>query len=468
MSLLSMLFITAASAVILLLHHASAAALVIHDDSSGPGRHAPPRPFDAPDVEYENHPFDQYRHLYDDNYRRLDNRERRLHSNDDAALRSPKMRWLNNNEEDVVPLSNNNSEEETLQTTYTTTTLDPTTDSLYQPLRIQFDVRHLIQEMDLARSSGNTLVMTKLQLLIYEVLPMTAQVWGDTLRVIPVKGGIYPLAARGSSVEAWVPNDVDVGDVEDEDGGVEQQDTSSSSSSSSSSSGNDVNTASVLYEDPVRVFYCPDATTSGISGGADLLIYATVNRHCGGQIDFFPQAQEAGGGGAGSTLASALSCQRDQYDRPITGSIDFCLSGMDGTTRVDVDEAIAQKEAQGFGPTPNDNGENVIVGSTGASMKWNGWFGKSLDLESPLESNVDVIQYSAGVAIHGELCLYIGNELILVLFLFFSMQACSHEMTNHTFLLCQKLATSLGYHPIASLTFVIPLQAIHSLHAHSH
>ena len=85
MSLLSMLFITAASAVMLLLHHASAAALVIHVDSSGPGRHAPPRPIDAPDVEYENHPFDQYRHLYDDNYRRLDNRERRLHPNDDAA-----------------------------------------------------------------------------------------------------------------------------------------------------------------------------------------------------------------------------------------------------------------------------------------------------------------------------------------------------------------------------------------------
>eukprot|EP00986_Skeletonema_menzelii_P010780 scaffold5381_cov150-Skeletonema_menzelii.AAC.10 len=407
------IIITAASAAILL--HASAAAL-INDDSGTSNawkeihkpRHAPTRPAEAPDVEYENHPFDQYRHLYDGTH--ILDRKRRLQKND--ALRSQKIRWLNNEEDEDVP-SDNDGEETTKTTessppspTYTTTTLDPTTDSLYQPLRIQFDVSNLIQVMELARSSGNTLVMTKLQLLIYEVLPMTAQVWGDTLRVIPVKGGIYPLAARGSSVEAWVPNDTQDGGDE---GGMEQQDTSSSSSSSGNKDG--TATASVLYDDPVRIFYCPDATTSGISGGADLLIYATVNRHCGGQIDFSPtnrnnnrrmksgtHPQQAGG--AGSTLASALSCQRDQYDRPITGSIDFCLSGMDGTTRVDVDEAIAQKEAKGFGPSPNDNGENVIVGSTGASMKWNGWFGKSMDLESPLESNVDVVQYSAGVAIH--------------------------------------------------------------------
>ncbi|KAK1741019.1 hypothetical protein QTG54_008271 [Skeletonema marinoi] len=375
-------FITAAAAAIIL--HVAAArddigasnVLKVHQP-----RHAPPRPADAPDVDYENHPFDQYRHLYDDRHyheRRRRRDSKSSHQND--GLRS-RIRWLkNNNDEDSMiyaqtqdVLSDNNFEEtKTTESTTTntspTTTLDPTTDSLYKPLRIQFDVRHLIKEMEIARSSGNTIVMTKLQLLIYEVLPMTAQVWGDTLRVIP-----------GSSAEAWLPNDGE---------GSNEQDAGSNP-------GND-GTESVLYEDPVRVFYCPDETTSGISGGADLLIYATVNRHCGGEI-YIPtsrnrrtrsgnnQAQEAGGGGG--TLASALSCQRDQYDRPITGSIDFCLSGMDGTSSVDVDEAIAQKESQGFGPSPNDNGENVIVGSNGASTIWDGWFGKSMDLDSPLETN---------------------------------------------------------------------------------
>ena len=415
-------FITAAAAAILL-HHLAAA----RDDIGASNvskvhqpRHAPSRPADAPDVDYENHPFDQYRHLYDDRHyheRRRRRDSKSLQQND--GLRS-RLRWLNNDEDSMIyaqtqdVLSDNNFQEtkttESTTNTSPTTTLDPTTDSLYKPLRIQFDVRHLIKEMELARSSGNTIVLTKLQLLIYEVLPMTAQVWGDTLRVIPVKGGIYPLAAKGSSAEAWLPNDGE---------GSNEQDASSNP-------GND-GTESVLYEDPVRVFYCPDETTSGISGGADLLIYATVNRHCGGEI-YIPtsrnrrtrsgsgnnQAQEAGGGGG--TLASALSCQRDQYDRPITGSIDFCLSGMDGTSSVDVDEAIAQKESQGFGPSPNDNGENVIVGSNGASTIWDGWFGKSMDLDSPLESNGDVVQYTAGVAIHGE-CSYIGN-LILVLFFF--------------------------------------------------
>ncbi len=248
---------------------------------------------------------------------------------------------------------------------------------------------------------------------------MTAQVWGDLLRVVPVKGGIYPLAARGSSAEGWVPIDTD---------GVEQQQQQQQDDAADASANNEdgTTTESILYEDPVRAFYCPDETTSGISGGADLLIYATVNRHCGGEL-YFPtnrrqrrtglnhyhgHSNEAGGAGGG-TLASALSCQRDQYDRPVTGSIDFCLSGMDGTAPVDIDEAISQKEAQGFGPSPNDNGENVIVGSDGPSLTWNGWFGKSMDMESPLRSNVDVVQYTAGVAIHGE---FFAEVIIFLLF----------------------------------------------------
>ena len=82
-----------------------------------------------------------------------------------------------------------------------TTTLDPETDGLYHPLRIAFDARHLVTQMEVALSAGDSIAATRLYLLIYEVLPMTARVWGDILRVIPVTGGIYPLAARGSGVD---------------------------------------------------------------------------------------------------------------------------------------------------------------------------------------------------------------------------------------------------------------------------
>lgn len=448
-----MLIATAIASALLL--HAAAAAQ--HNDDGGATfnmyqpRHAPSRPADAPDVEYEHHPFDQYRHLYDDTYkergrRRRDNNnkssQQQQHSNNDGLRRRMRFRrWLNNNEEEETQDNNtrnlqpdNNLEESkpTNATSHTTTTtLDPTTDSLYKPLRIQFDVRHLINEMDLARSSQNTVVLTKLQLLIYEVLPMTAQAWGDLLRVVPVKGGIYPLAAKGSSAEAWLPNDND-GVSE---GGSEQQDgTTASATNKNDGTTTSTITESILYEDPVRAFYCPDDTTSGISGGADLLIYATVNRHCSGGELYFPTNRNTRrrrrrtqvAGGVGGTLASALSCQRDQYDRPVTGSIDFCLSGMDGTLSVDVDAAISQKEAQGFGPSPNDNGENVIVGSNGASLTWNGWFGKSMDLESPLKSNVDVVQYTAGVAIHGEFCFFFfwTREVTLGLLLLLFHMSC--------------------------------------------
>jgi hypothetical protein len=404
---LIILFTTAAAAAAVLLRSQADAAQYYSNGNNEMSTYTnqkvhrarpPPRPRGAPDVEYENHPFDQYRHLYDNgdtNHKRgrrtLFYNSKSLHRID--GLRSPTTEHEDSTSifqtlEDGVVSGNNSSETKTAESSTPTTTLDPTTDQLYKPLRIQFDVRHLIKEMELARSAGNTNVMTKLQLLIYEVLPMTAQVWGDTLRVIPVSGGIYPLAARGSSAEAWLPN--------------------AQSNEQDASTGNATTIASVLYDDPVRAFYCPDETTSGISGGADLLIFATVNRHCDVE-SYYPtnkrkrrtQAQEAGG--EGGTLASALSCQRDQYDRPITGSIDFCLSGMSGTSSVeDVDEAIAQKEEQGFGPTPNDNGENVIVGGNGAQVKWDGWFRNSMDVESPLGSNEDVVQYSAGVAIHGE------------------------------------------------------------------
>jgi len=292
------------------------------------------------------------------------------------------------------------------------TSLDPTTDHLYRPLRIQFDTSQLAQQMDIALSANDAKAATKLYLLIYEILPMTAQVWGDILRVIPVTGGIYPLAARGSSVDQLLPN----GQNNEND------------AAAGGGEGDEV------WKDPVKSMYCPDETTSGIEGGADLLVYATVNRHCpgggtGGSTTN-TRTSSNGGGGAGArkknvesmgTLASALSCQRDQYDRPITGSIDFCLEGMRGTQNIDVAQLLRQREKQG-----GKNGHMVGgdgSGGTGTTEKWDGWNngGGGMNDGSTAaarnentngqqifggadttigRSNRDMIQYSVGVAVH--------------------------------------------------------------------
>mmetsp|Transcript_25831 Transcript_25831/g.40060 ORF Transcript_25831/g.40060 Transcript_25831/m.40060 type:complete len:465 (+) Transcript_25831:124-1518(+) len=58
---------------------------------------------------------------------------------------------------------------------------------------------------------------------------------------------------------------------------------------------------------------CP---TGRVVENADLLIFVTVNKYCSATTDGFDK------------LASAISCERDQFDRPVTGTIDFCLSGI--------------------------------------------------------------------------------------------------------------------------------------------
>ena len=98
-----------------------------------------------------------------------------------------------------------------------------------------------------------------------------------------------------------------------------------------------------------------------------------------------------------------------QYDRPITGSIDFCLSGMgDVSSNFDVAQAIAQKEASGGG-----SGGNTYSGQ--ATEKWEGWTDMPEDGESMYydddvsynsggsymdNTNRATIQYSIGVAVH--------------------------------------------------------------------
>ncbi|KAL3794367.1 hypothetical protein ACHAWO_007342 [Cyclotella atomus] len=326
-------------------------------------RVAPSRPEGAPDVDYGGkHPFDAHRHTYELRYRSKRRRVQTTTTTDEAA----------------------------------TTPLHAPTDSQYQPLRIAFDTSDLRSRMELSLSAGDTLAATKLFLLIYEILPSTAEVWGDILRVIPVVGGIYPLDAVGSSVDVILPNG---NDDETECTGK---------------------TCRGYYEDPVRLLYCPDAT-AGIGGGADLLVYATVNRHCEGTTtatdsngrrnNLLDSRLDANGrsenNGAMGTLASALSCQRDQYDRPITGSIDFCLGGMgDVSTDFNIAQAIAEKVASSSdGRGGNYDGQ--------ASEKWQGWTGKmestaNNETTSSYSSasftlddvNRATVQYSVGVAVH--------------------------------------------------------------------
>jgi hypothetical protein len=133
------------------------------------------------------------------------------------------------------------------------------------------------------------------------------------------------------------------------------------------------------YDDPVRLMYCPDETSSGIGGGADLMVYATVNRHCGTSSSSV-RGGDGGGGGGGfpGMLASALSCQRDQYDRPITGSIDFCLDGM---TVPDGNEMSGRDNSGGIEGTGVD--ETSTVGwdtvSCYAGGDWDGGDGAGID-----------------------------------------------------------------------------------------
>jgi len=70
----------------------------------------------------------------------------------------------------------------------------------------------------------------------------------DILRVVPISGGIYSLAAQGSGVDQLFPN--------------------GQSNENNAGAGDDREE----YVNPVRLVYCPDETTIGIEGGANLLI----------------------------------------------------------------------------------------------------------------------------------------------------------------------------------------------------
>ena len=121
------------------------------------------------------------------------------------------------------------------------------------------------------------------------------------------------------------------------------------------------------------------------------------------------------------TLASSLACQRDQYNQPITGAIDFCLEGMKGISQMNVASGIANKEAQNrnnngggsYGNGGSGSGSKttqyMMGGKDGTSFEWDGWGSKSSGTggsttasTSPLQDNQGVILYSVGVSVHGK------------------------------------------------------------------
>ncbi len=102
------------------------------------------------------------------------------------------------------------------------------------------------------------------------------------------------------------------------------------------------------------------------------------------------------------TLASALSCQRDQYDRPITGSIDFCLEGMRNVVEINVEEYIAAKESAGI----VISSDHMVGREIYPTEQWNGWNGVTATNEEGVDylgGNRREVQYSVGVAMHGKI-----------------------------------------------------------------
>jgi hypothetical protein len=168
---------------------------------------APSRPSHLPDIDYgDRHPFDYHRHSYDDAYNRRNRDVADIYGNVDGNVDG-------RGEDGSRALQSNDDE-------WNTTTIDPDSDSQYRPLRLKFDVSDLLIELDNAITASDTVSATKLYLLIYEILPMTSRSWGDMLRVIPVNGGIYPLAARGGTEDdKLIPTDGGGGDGGGDGGG---------------------------------------------------------------------------------------------------------------------------------------------------------------------------------------------------------------------------------------------------------
>ena len=262
-----------------------------------PKKYAPPsRPFSAERIDYgDNHPFD------------LKLRTKEFH-----GRKRRKLRAIPRNETRKYMRSKHDVVDDSFIEMVNETEFD-SLDHLFEPIRVHFDTSSLMEYLEKLSHEYDLLSHTKLSLLIQDVLPKLADIWKETIKVIPVKGGIYPIKATSSDLH-YIHDDIET-----------------------------------------REWFCPFDQTSGVPNGADLLIFVTVDRHCTTSQGF------------SNTLASAIACERDQHDRPITGAIDFCLQGMHGISPVN--EANLSLNEQ-FNPIVNTR-ESKYVGTNNENQKEN-------------------------------------------------------------------------------------------------
>jgi len=146
----------------------------------------------------------------------------------------------------------------------------------HKPIRIHFDTSFIEDFLKETLSKNDYITATRVYLLLYYIIPKTVQLWENVLKVIPVQGIVYPLTLQKSTTS--------------------------------------------------KLPHCPANKTAGIpQTGVDLWMYATLNQYrCNSS------GTEAGTSRVTvfGSVASSTSCERDQFDRPITGSIDVCLERM--------------------------------------------------------------------------------------------------------------------------------------------
>jgi leishmanolysin-like peptidase len=201
--------------------------------------------------------------------------------------------------------------------------------SNYEPIRVGFDTTALEAQFFSAASSQSYDTATQLYLILKQILPQTAAIWKDVLRVIPIQGSITPLGQ---------------------------------SSSSSSQQAN---------------YFCPSEFTSSTPGGVDVWIFVTANHYCGLST------------GEGSSLAYAVGCERDQFDRPVTGAIDFCLQNLGLVTPYN-DTSVLQLMYAANATTRHYHNMSIALN----------WTAGSLPILEPGDPNYAIVESGVQVTLH--------------------------------------------------------------------
>lgn len=181
--------------------------------------------------------------------------------------------YLNHPYQQALRERNLQSDNSTNATDATNATLDRTA-SLFENMRIKF----FYDALEAVRNSNNS---AKIDWIINEVLPRTAEFWSSALKVVPVNGNLKISTAE-------LDSRMYCGDSE-------------------------------FTEVPA------DHISNGVPD-ADLILYVSASN----SVNFCPDR----------TLAVAVPCNFDQFDRPTAGAVNVCLDNIvlksDGTAAQDV------------------------------------------------------------------------------------------------------------------------------------